>query len=83
MDFRRTGWNFLSILVLPLKFSQELEFIVRNAMGQTVQLPDQNGEYMEAFSVRLLNALGRKEAEQICREHQWFGVLRQINATKD
>lgn len=52
-------------------------------MGQSAQVLEKNRDYMEAFSVRLLNALGQKEAEQVCRENHWFGVLSQITRTKD
>jgi len=57
--------------------------MVQKLMGQSAQVLEKNRDYMEAFSVRLLNALGQKEAEQVCRENHWFGVLSQITRTKD
>jgi hypothetical protein len=36
---------------------------------------------LELFSAKLIKALGKKEAVQICRENHWFGVLNYINAS--
>ncbi len=56
---------------------------LQHMMNYANQLTDQNSDYIEAFSKRLLKALGRKEAEQVCRENHWLGVFNYITSAKD
>ncbi|MDV7338061.1 hypothetical protein RYZ26_00540 [Terasakiella sp. A23] len=56
---------------------------MQKMMAYPDRVAEKNGDYIEAFSKRLLKALGRKEAEQICRENHWVGVQNYIASSKD